>query len=730
MNDFSYMGELAAYGEYTSDVPLRGKRVYEWKNEVAEARSGYVRGHGADPVGWREWTSAVFEDARRYNMPVFVHVGYSWSHWCEVMSRDVWSSVEVAGLINDWCIPVCVDGDERSDVARFAREVCLAANESIGWPVNMFLTPEGEVFLCVTWLPLRRLGSVPGVTELFPAVKWMWKMQKDDVTREALQLKTALLERTSQLSNTAHAHLARSAPSALNDLRSVFDSRWGGFGTGSKWAEAEKLIFLLHQASAQSSASRNDKSNALTMTDITLRRMWRGGIHDHLGGGFSRYSVDERWHVPHFEKLLCDQALLLFAVSMAEQVRSGSFNRLFAEDIIFCALRYFADDVSYSQGFRTSINGDTSDGEGRYYLWTEEEVRAVLPEEYCGLFCSAYGVLPSGNFSSEVAGAQLGQNVLYEASTVSELARRFALPGSQITALLSDCRRNLLNYRDGRFPLKADKQILASTNSLMIGALARAASAFKSPEWLDIAERTGIFITKNFRTKDMKSGQLLHAWQNGTPYIPANLDDLAYFLWAVIELYNSLLSLKPDSRKQLDEWLTCATQTANTLMNSPLWDSENGGFFLYNNPEAPALMRKFKDARDINSLPNPNAIAAIAFNELAHITDNQDYSRTARKIIDAFSGYAASHPTECLTMITASQLFRPLKRKPVIAPKPAPTDEELNREEPPVNAPETATPETPARTRTSRRTNRTESAQSSTGARERRRSRTPRNRGN
>ena len=344
---------LETYGEYAEEVVRsRTRKVYTPVNHLAGALSPYLQEHASDPVGWYEWGAEAFEAARNEDMPLFVHVGYSSSHWCHVMNRDCFTDGESAGLLNASCIPVCVDREERPDIDALLTEACIIQNGSAGWPLNVWLTPEGLPFMCVTWLPKRGMGEMPGLTELLPRVRWLWKVQRKDAERGARELVQNVKARLKEHTGKGRKIGKFTAYETVRDFQSIFDTRWGGLGGTPKFPEAEKMIFMLEQADP----------NTLTMVDITIRRMWRGGIHDHLGGGFARYAIDERWLVPHFEKLLCGQALLLFTVSKAQELQPNSFHRLFAEDIIFCAMRYFSDDTSYSQGFRASIDGDTGTG--------------------------------------------------------------------------------------------------------------------------------------------------------------------------------------------------------------------------------------------------------------------------------------------------------------------------------------------------------------------------------
>ena len=683
---------LAAYGEYSHELTRRNaKQPYIPVNALGSALSPYLRSHAQDPVGWQEWTPAAFEAALREDRPLFVSAGYHGSHWCNVMARECWRDTEVAGLLNNAFIPVLVDIQERPDVNTLLTEVCrlqAGKNESslsfFPAPLTAFLDGEGHVFFAATWLPKRTMGEVPGITELLPRVKWLWHMQSDDIDRSAIELHTLFTERISSISGSKRKISIKHSPfEAVSDLRKVFNLKWGGWGNTPKFPQYPALIFLLEGAKS-GKFSALEKSDALTMTDITLRRMWRGGIHDHLGGGFHHYSVDERWQVPHFEKLLYEQALMLLAASLMEEIDPKPFNRLLAEDMIFCALHDFAAEETYSQGFKASIDGDVlaqSDSEGKYYLWAEDEIKHILPENDAGLFCSAYGVLPGGNFSPEFGGSHMGQNILYEASTVTELAKRYGIRPPEVGDKLTQSRKLLFDARTKRYSLSSDSKILMGWNGLMIGALSRASVSFDVSEWRDLAERSALFLYKNLQDKN---GNFYRCWHDGNRWGNAQCEDYAYFLWGIIELYKACKHFNA-GEKQLGDWLKNAHDLADTML-AKLWHEDLGGLFMTADNTVSALRLKYPE--DTHSLPNANAFAAIALSELGEILQEKSYSDKARNIIDCFSRYALDNPLSCMTFLTANTLWKPVKKKPEIPPAPPVSktahlsDEELNAPEP------------------------------------------------
>ena len=675
----SDLGPLSSYGEYIEEnkaIAERKKNIFVPENQLSEEISPYLLQHKDSTVGWYAWGDEAFNIARREDKPIFLSIGYSTSHWCSVMDKECFNDPEVAEMLNDTCIPVKVDREERPDLDALFMEVCIAQNGSGGWPLNIFLTPEGLPFFCTTWLPKRTRGQMPGMTDILPRVKWLWLMQREDIDRTAEELTKQVKERFNIFAGSKFGGKIGSIPAheAFINLRNNFDVQWGGFGKSPKYPDFTKLLFLLRFADEKSGfhTTGYERYDAFTMVDITLRRMWRGGIHDHLGGGFSVYSVDSHWLVPHFEKFLCDQAMLLLISSIAQDLKGSPFHHLMAEDIVFCIKRDFCNDESYSQGFRSAIGGDTDEGEGRYYLWTEDEIRNILHEN-TGLFCTAYAVLPSGNFAGELAGSHIGCNILYEASTVTELARRYGIKGSEVGYKLSECRKLLLNARDKRVSGFRDDKVLTDWNGLIIGALAKASVSFNKSEWKDIAERTALFIQRNLRVKE----KFFHVWTSGNVTVEAMAGDYAELLWGLMELYKACKNFNT-GEKQLNDILKFAQETADEMINK-FYDEKSGGINLI--PEnSPNIFTSFRSAAD-RYLPSVNAFAVVGLNELGQILDEKKYSDYAKKIIECFARIALEVPIKYLSLMVAESLWKPVKPKKIIAqPVKIPTNEELDNE--------------------------------------------------
>ncbi|MBQ9566268.1 MAG: thioredoxin domain-containing protein [Synergistaceae bacterium] len=639
--------------------PQHERRAAPPVNRLGSESSLYLRQHARNPIGWYPWGQDAFDAAQNEDKPIFLSIGFSSCHWCHIMERDCFNDQEVAELMNDACIPVKVDREERPDLDGLFMDVCQVQNGSGGWPLNAFLTPDGRPFFVTTWLPKRTTGEMPGLTEILPRVKWLWLMQREDILRAARELTDTMKRRSSFTPGSRIGTVA--VKDALEGLRNGFDLGWGGFGKGPKFPDAPRLLFLLKQADSPLNSDR-ERADAFTMVDVTLRRMWRGGIHDHLGGGFARYSTDERWLAPHFEKLLSTQALLLLTVALAQEHKSDAFYKLMAEDISGCVLRDFADE---SQAFCSSIDSESAAGEaeGRYYLWTDEEIHAALPEGEAGLFCAAYAVMPGGNFGSELAGSQIGLNILYETSSVAELARRYGLRGPVVAHKLAYDRRILFETRNKRPAPPRDEKVLMDWNGLMIGALARASSAFEKPEWRDKAERAALALQKTL--PDPKGG-----WRRrligAAAEIPALAQDYAALLWGVMEVYRAAKKAEV-GEKQLKDWLKYAQGLADAMIEA-FWDEKNGGLFL-SPADAPHVFLRRKAAED-GQEPSANALAALALSALGTALEEKKYADLARKIIACFARLASTQPLSYLSLISAAALWRPVKPKPLPKPEP------------------------------------------------------------
>ncbi|NLL37659.1 MAG: thioredoxin domain-containing protein [Fretibacterium sp.] len=663
-------------------------------NRLKDSNSPYLLRHASNPVDWLPWNSEAFEWARSVNKPIFLSIGYSSCHWCHVMERECFKDPEVAEMLNDTCISIKVDREERPDIDALFMDICRIQNGSGGWPLSLFLTPDGLPFFAATWLPKRTIGRLPGMTDILPRVKWLWNIQNEDVLRGARELADTLKAHMNFFQGGYLGNMP--IRDGLKDLRDTFDSQWGGFGFAPKFPAVPRLLFLLEQ-STSSLHSSDERDEAFSMVDLTLRSLWRGGIHDQLGGGFARYAVDERWIVPHFEKVLADQAMVLLAAAAAHELRPDEFYRTLAEDAANCALRDF---LSPNSCFYTALDADSEDGEGAYYLWQEEELRDLLPTGTSGLFCAAYAVMPGGNFGHRMTGMSTGRNVLYEAATPTELARRYGIRLPEVKEKLAEARRVLLEARSRRTPPTLDDKVLMDWNGLMIGALARASRVFEHPDWRLAAEKAMLFLQ---RTLPDPKGNWRRSYRKGLSGVPALAGDYAAFLWAAMELHDAA---EGQGRKQQKDWLRFAETMAEKLVQE-FHDEEHGGFFL-SPADDPNLFIRLKSAFD-SSVPSANALAVLGLTSLGVALGERKYLDLARRVLSAFAGSASLHPLGHASLLTAAARLKAARLQP--EPRSAEPEKEPESAQPePEPRPEEpeAQPEQRERSFRTTRTTRTE----------------------
>ncbi len=616
-------------------------KKYRLKNRLAGEKSPYLLRQAESSISWYPWGREAFEAAGLEDKPIFLSIGYSSCHWCHLMEQECFNDDEVALLMNDACIPVRVDREERPDLETVFWDICRIQNGSGGWPLNLFLTPEGKPFFASAWLPKRTIGRMPGLTDILPRVKWLWTMQREDVLRGANEL-SEMLKLHMEITGSSGLGF-QAARDAFAGLQAEFDADWGGFGESMKLPLVPRLLFLLAQARL-SVNSAQERDEAFAMVNLTLRRMWRGGIHDHLGGGFANCSVDRKWVIPHFEKILCDQAMILWAASEAHDIRPDNFYVKLAEDIVNCVSRDFTAPESC---FWTAIDSDVEGIEGLYYMWREEEIREILPQGHAGLFCAAYAVMPGGNFGHEFTNLQTGYNVLYEAITSKILARRYGISEPEVSERLAACRNVLLQVRNSRPSPSIDRKVLMDWNGLMIGALAYASRVFARPEWRLRAEKAALYLQKAL--VDPK-GNWRRRLKDGEAGIAALPGDYAALMWGIMRLYDAV-SADGEKEKQKKDWIRYAEALAEKLLEN-FKDTERGGFFLSTAEESFVFLR-YKTALD-SSLPSANAMAAYVMAELAEASGEKKYLDEARGIVSCFAHGAALQPLSHLFLMLAS----------------------------------------------------------------------------
>jgi len=578
-------------------------------NALAREQSPYLLQHAENPVHWRPWGEDAFQRARKEDKPVFLSVGYATCHWCHVMAHESFEDEEVAKLLNEHYVSVKVDREERPDVDSIYMTVCQALTGHGGWPLSVFMTPDKKPFYAGTYFPKNSRMGMPGFMDILSHIANLWESHRDRVLQVSDQVTQAVQPK-------AKLHKAPLSPDMLEkgyrQLESAFDPKWGGFGKAPKFPSPHHLTFLLRYH------KRNPRSRALEMVETTLENMRMGGIFDHVGLGFSRYSVDEKWLVPHFEKMLYDQAMLAMAYTEAFQLTGKEFFARVAREIFQYVLR---DMRSPGGGFYSAEDADSEGEEGKFYVWSAEEVKSVLGEESGNLFCRFYDITGPGNFE--------GKNIPHVTRSVQAFAQSAGLDAQELEKTLEEGRRKLFEVREQRIhPLKDDK-VLTSWNGLMIAALAKGYQALQEPAYLEAASAAAGFVLESLRRED---GRLLRRYRNGQTAHDGYLDDYAFFIWGLLELYECAFHTP-----YLKEALSLQNK-----MGELFRDEKDGGFFFTPQGGEEHIVRD-KDIYD-GAVPSGNSVAALNLIRLARMTGDPRREEEADETLETFSGMVSDYP--------------------------------------------------------------------------------------
>jgi len=492
-------------------------------NRLIEEKSPYLLQHAHNPVDWYPWGKEAFKKALEEDRPVFLSIGYSTCHWCHVMKRESFEDEEVARLLNENFICVKVDREERPDIDSAYMEVCMAMRGSGGWPLTIIMTPQKKPFFAATYIPKESRFGMRGLKELLPGISQMWREKREYLESVALKVTSGVAPIQQRGGKVEEGILDRTR----KQLGEVFDEEHGGFGKSPKFPTPHHLLFLLRHWKKKGDAS------SLAIVEKTLRAMGRGGIYDHLGKGFHRYSTDREWLLPHFEKMLYDQATLSMAYSEAFLATGKEEYRSMVEETLDYLLR---EMTSPQGGFLSALDAESEGEEGKYYLWTLEEVMGTLGEEAGRLFSRRYGIKREGNFREESSGRLSGKNTLYIARSFSQLAEEFGMAEKEVEEKVKSAEEKLLMARGKRVSPGGDDKVLTDWNGLAIAALAQASSALDKPRYAEAAEKAVQFIREQLYI----GGTLYHRYRDGEAAVEGFLDDYAFFAWGLVELYGAV----------------------------------------------------------------------------------------------------------------------------------------------------------------------------------------------
>jgi uncharacterized protein YyaL (SSP411 family) len=603
-------------------------------NRLRVATSPYLRQHADNPVDWYPWGGEALERAAKEDKPIFLSIGYSSCHWCHVMAADSFSREDVAALLNRDFIPIKVDREERPDLDGFYQEAVMALSRTGGWPLTVFLTPDRVPFYGATFLPREDQAGMYGLKTVLAAIAQSWKEDRAELLTSAQQVLSALAGRTENLA-PAPQLTKRSLAHAFTFFARSFDPAYGGFGNAPKFPVAHHLYFLLRYHAL------SGNEDALHMVKETLSHIAAGGIHDHLAGGFHRYATDRAWRLPHFEKMLYDQALLSAACLETFQVTGEqSFARVARSTLDFV----LAEMTDPAGGFYSAFDADSpvpgnpaEHAEGRFYLWRKEEISTALPVEESALFCYRYGVKEDGNLGPlEFEGL----NILYEEHSLSQTARHFRMEEPRAAALLESAALRLNSVRRQRPPPQRDDKILTEMNSLMVSSLARAGAVLGEEKYTLAAEKAAAYLLGARREQQ----HLLHS-----PGVEGFLDDYAFFSNALLDLYEATFRL---------QYLAAALELAQRMV-ALFWDDKEYGFFFTPAGTADTPLRR-KELYD-QAVPAGNSVALLVLLRLENLVADGQWGAYADKLLENFSGLSAMayNATQFLSA-ACFRLFRPV----------------------------------------------------------------------
>ena len=580
------------------------------QHRLAFEKSPYLLQHAGNPVDWYPWGSEAFDEARRQDKPVFLSIGYSTCHWCHVMAHESFEDPQIGRLMNEAFVSVKVDREERPDIDMLYMTICQMMTGSGGWPLSIIMTPDKQPFFAGTYVPRETRFGLLGLADLIPRIKEMWATRRPELLSSASQVaatlrKAALSAPGGQLDESV-LHLA------YEQLADRFDELHGGFGVAPKFPTTHNLLFLLRFW------KRTRHKKALDMVEKTLQTMRRGGMYDHIGFGFHRYSTDQRWLVPHFEKMLYDQALLAAAYVEAFQATGKEEYAQTAHQVLTYVMR---DMTSPEGGFYSAEDADSEGEEGRFYLWTYDEIRRTLDVDEAGLFLKVFNIEENGNFTDEAAGTKNGRNIPHLSISLETISSELNVPMPELDERLESAKRKLFAHRQRRVHPHKDDKILTDWNGLMVAALAKAARALEEPRYAVAARSAVDFVLNTMLAPD---GRLLHRYRDGEAALPAHADDYAFLIHGLLELYSTTFEV---------DYLERALCLNKHLMEH-FWDEESGGFYFTGDDGEELLLRQ-KQAYD-GALPSGNSVAMLNLLRLGRITADPDFEEKAARIGRAF----------------------------------------------------------------------------------------------
>ncbi len=589
----------------------------EYTNRLINEKSPYLQQHAHNPVDWYPWGEEAFKEAKSRNRPIFLSIGYSTCHWCHVMERESFEHPQVADVLNRTFVCIKVDREERPDLDSTFMAVSQMMTGTGGWPLNIILTPDGVPVFALTYIPRESRGGQVGIIDLANQINELWTEGHEDVERRAQEVLSNLKNMNA---HSPSGTLSNDIPEKVfRQMSEYFDSEYGGFGSSPKFPSPQNLMFLLRYYHS------TGERKALDMVTKTLSAMRDGGIFDHIGYGFHRYSTDPAWFLPHFEKMIYDQAYLMMAYTEAYQATGDhSYERVVSEIFTF-----LANEMTSSDGaFYSALDADSEGEEGKFYTWKSSEIMAVLGQEDASIFMQVYNVDPAGNYLEEATGRSTGKNILHLSGSLGEEAERLGISTVELQERLSSMRAKLQEYRNRRVKPHRDEKILADMNGLMIAALAKAYRATGDSRFLEASTKCADFVTGRM----MKDGRIFHRFKDGEAAIPGYLDDYAFLSYGLMELFLSTMNAG---------YLSLTVDMASTI-HSHFNDSASGGYF-FTADDGEKLLIRIKEGHD-GSYPSGNSVQMLNLARLGSILSNDEYLSWAESTGKAFAKDIARSP--------------------------------------------------------------------------------------
>jgi uncharacterized protein len=628
----------------------------KYTNRLIQEKSPYLLQHAHNPVDWYPWGKEAFEKAKKENKPIFLSVGYSTCHWCHVMERESFENPEIAKLMNDNFVNIKVDREERPDIDQVYMTFVQATTGSGGWPMSVWLTPELQPFVGGTYFPPDDKWGQPGLKKVLNKIATAWKADRENIVASSDKILRALQSAT-EVSGSAEKIGEAVRSKAYQQFASQFDDKLGGFGGTPKFPRPVTFSFLYDIYGVDPDSK--DGKQALEMSIFTLRKMAEGGIHDHIGGGFHRYSTDKFWHVPHFEKMLYDQAQLAIAYLTAFQITREPLFEKTARDILDYVRRDMTDKEGsfYSAEDADSLiaQGKPEHAEGAFYVWPKDEIDKLLGSERGKVFDYHYGVEPKGNAPEDPQGEFKNKNILIQRHAVAGTARKLGLPEDKAEQLLAESRKLLFKARAKRPRPHLDDKVVTAWNGLMISAFARAYQVLDDPAYLEAANKAADFIQQKLYRADTNT--LLRSYRQGASGVNGFASDYAFLVQGVLDLYEASFDVR-----RLD-WAIKLQQRQDELFR----DAKEGGYFMTSGADADVLLR-MKEADDMTE-PSPNSISALNVLRVGYMLDQNDMRQRAEETIKSFAKQLEAAPSSMPQMLVALSWARSKPKQVVIAGK-------------------------------------------------------------